>query len=103
MIRKMTYLASLVFLLVQVNRASALIFWMDGPDHLWSTAANWSPSTVHTRNDPASIDSPENTHCVIRDGIAAECETLRVGNDGCTTNLDITGGSLVAAGAYIGV
>ncbi len=104
MTRKMTYLASLVLLLVQVNRASALISWdAGGRDLFWSTAANWSGDTVPTRNDAASIDAPENTHCVIRDGITAECETLRVGNNGCTTNLDITGGSLVAAGAYIGV
>jgi hypothetical protein len=104
MTRKMIHLASLVLLLIQVNRASALIFWDDGgPDHLWSTAANWSPDTVPTRNDAASIDGPEGTHCVIRDGIAAECETLRVGNGSVTTNLDITGGSLVAAGAYVGV
>ncbi|MEJ2704058.1 MAG: hypothetical protein P8Z79_16595, partial [Sedimentisphaerales bacterium] len=50
-----------------------------------------------------SIDDPEDTHCQITDGIIAECETLRVGNGGVTTNLDISGGSLTAAGAYIGV
>jgi hypothetical protein len=33
----------------------------------------------------------------------AECETLRVGNALSTTNLDISGGSLTVAGAYIGV
>jgi len=103
MTRKMMYLASLVLLLVPIDRASALIFWTDGRDHLWSTPGNWTPATVPTRNDPASIDQPENTHCIIPAGYAAECETLRVGNGGCTTNLDITGGSLAAAGAYIGV
>ncbi len=104
MFTRMTCLVSLVLLLVQINSASALISWDDGgPDHLWSTAANWSPDAVPGRIDAASIDGPENTHCVIQDGIAAECETLRVGNGGLTTNLDITGGSLVAAGAYIGV
>jgi hypothetical protein len=104
MFRKMTYLVFLVLLLVRVNSVSALIFWDNGgTDRLWSTAANWNPNTVPSRFDAASIDQPENTHCVIQAGIAAQCETLRVGNGGVTTNLDITGGSLSAAGAYIGV
>ena len=101
---RMTCLVSLVLLLVQVHSASALISWdAGGTDDLWSTAANWSPDAVPGRIDAASIDQPENTHCVIQAGIAAECETLRVGNGGVKTNLDITGGSLWAAGAYIGV
>jgi len=104
MIRKMMFLVSLVLLLVQVNSASALISWDDGGgDHLWSTAANWSPDIVPGSIDAASIDGPENTHCVIQAGIIAVCETLRVGNGGVTTNLDISGGSLLASGAYIGV
>lgn len=104
MIRKMAFLVSLVLLLVQVNSASALISWdAGGTDRLWSTAANWSPDTVPTRLDAASIDQPDKTHCVIQAGITAFCETLRVGNAGCTANLDITGGSLSASGAYIGV
>jgi hypothetical protein len=97
-------LVSFVLLLVQVNSASALISWDDGGgDHLWSTATNWSPDTVPSRIDAASIDQPANTHCVIQAGITAVCETLRVGNSGFTTNLDIRGGSLSASGAYIGV
>ena len=104
MIRKMARLVSLVLLLVQVNSASALISWNDSAgDHLWSAAANWDSGTVPRRVDAASIDQPENTHCVVQAGITAFCETLRVGNAGCTTNLDIKGGSLSAAGAYIGV
>jgi hypothetical protein len=104
MFKKMTYLISLVLLLVQFQSASAQIMWTDnGPDHLWSTVANWSPQTIPTSLDAASIDSPENTHCQITDDIIAECETLRVGNSSFTTNLDISGGSLTAAGAYVGV
>ncbi len=104
MFGKMTWGVLWILLLVQVHSASALISWdRGGTDDLWSTAANWNPNTVPSRTDAASIDQPENTHCVIQAGIAAECETLRVGNGGLTTNLDITGGSLSAAGAYIGV
>jgi hypothetical protein len=104
MLKKMTYLISLVLLLVQFQSASAQIMWTDsGPDHLWSTVANWSPQTLPSSLDAASIDSPDNTHCQITDGIIAECETLRVGNAISTTNLDISGGSLTAAGAYVGV
>ena len=101
---KMTYVVCLVLLLVPLHRASAMISWTDaGADSLWSTPQNWNTNTAPTAIDPASIDQPENTRCVVQDGMIAECETLRVGNGGLTTNLDITGGSLTASGAYIGV
>lgn len=104
MSRNMTSLVAFVLSLILVNSASALISWdRGGRDDLWSTASNWSPDTVPTRVDAASIDQPENTHCVVQEGITAACETLRVGNGGVTTNLDIRGGSLAASGAYIGV
>jgi len=104
MLKKMKCLTALVLLAVQLESASAQILWSDsGPDHLWSTADNWSPQTIPTSLDSASIDSPDNTHCEITDGITAECETLRVGNSSFTANLDISGGSLTAAGAYVGV
>ena len=104
MFKKMTCLIALVLPLVMLNSASALIFWdAGGYDQLWSTPTNWSTDTIPTSIDPVSIDDPENTHCEIEDGIIAVCETLRVGNGGATTNLDISGGSLTAAGAYVGV
>ena len=104
MFKKMSLLIAFVLLLVQFQNASAQTMWSDsGPDHLWSTAANWSPQNVPTSLDAASIDAPDNTHCEITEGIIAECETLRVDNSVYTTNLDISGGSLTAAGAYIGV
>jgi hypothetical protein len=104
MFKKITILVSLVLLLVQFENASAIIFWTDsGPDHLWSTINNWSPQSIPTEIDAVSIDDPENTHCQVQEGIIAICETLRVGNASYTTNLDISGGSLTAAGAYVGV
>ena len=104
MLKKMTCLISLFLLLGHIEGGSAQIMWSDsGPDHLWSTIANWSPQQMPTNLDAASIDSPGDTHCEIREDIIAECETLRVGNGGFTTNLDISGGSLTAAGAYVGV
>jgi len=104
MFKKITFLISLVLLLVQLQNASAQIMWSDdGPDHLWSTVTNWGSGNIPTALDSVSIDAPDNTHCEIQDGITAECETLRVGNAGSTTNLDISGGSLTAAGAYVGV
>ena len=104
MFKKMTCLIALVLPLVLLNSASAQIMWDEGGfDQLWSTAANWSTDTIPTSIDPVSIDDPMNTHCEIKDGITAVCETLRVGNGGSKTNLDISGGSLTAAGAYIGV
>lgn len=104
MFRKMTCAVSLVLSLVLLNGASAQIMWDDdGADHLWGTPENWLGDTVPGPLDSASIDQPADTHCVIAEGITAECETLRVGNGGVPTNLDITGGSLTAAGAYVGV
>ncbi len=104
MFKKMTCLIALVLPLVLLNSASAQIFWdPGGSDNLWSTATNWDTDAIPTDIDPVSIDYPENTHCEVTDGITAECETLRVGNGGGTTYLDISGGSLTATGAYIGV
>jgi len=104
MFKKMTCLIALVLPLVMLNSASAQVLWdAGGYDDLWTTAANWSGDTLPASIDPVSIDDPENAHCIIEDGIDVECETLRVGNGGTTTNLDITGGSLTATGAYVGV
>jgi len=104
MFKQMMCLMSLALPLILLNSASAMIFWDDGgPDHLWSTATNWSPDNIPTSIDPVSIDYPDNTHCQIEEGIIAECETLRVGNSSFIANLDISGGSLTATGAYIGV
>ncbi len=104
MSEKIAYVVLLAVLLVPLQQTSALISWTDGgADSLWSTPQNWNTNTVPTAIDAASIDQPENTRCVVQEGIIAICETLRVGNGGLTTNLDITGGSLTASGAYIGV
>ncbi|MFZ2148037.1 MAG: hypothetical protein WAV28_12520, partial [Sedimentisphaerales bacterium] len=104
MFKKITCLIALVLPLVLFDSASAIIYWDEGgADQLWSTTKNWSPDTVPTSIDPVSIDDPDNTHCEIQDGITAQCETLRVGNSSVTTNLDISGGSLSASGAYVGV
>jgi hypothetical protein len=105
MFKKMTCLISFVLPLVLFDSASAQILYWDagGTDKLWSTPANWSTNTVPTGADDVSIDEPANTHCVIQAGITAQCVTLRVGNSSVTTNLDISGGSLSASGAYVGV
>jgi len=104
MSRKMMCLVSLSLSLILLSSASAQFMWSDaGPDSLWSTPENWIEGAVPGSLDSASIDQPPDTHCVIEDGIDAVCETLRVGNGGVPTNLDITGGSLTAGGAYIGV
>ncbi|MHC4437286.1 MAG: hypothetical protein ACYS3S_08000 [Planctomycetota bacterium] len=105
MFKKMMSLISLVLPLVMLNNASAqIIFWTaDGYDDLWSNIDNWDTNLLPTEANAVSIDDPMNTHCVVAEGIEAICETLRVANSGATTNLDITGGSLTAAGVYIGV
>ena len=104
MFKKMTCLISFVLPLFLFDSASAIISWDEGgADQLWSTTTNWSSDIVPTSADSVSIDQPDDTHCEIQDGITAQCSTLRVGNSSFTTNLDISGGSLSADGAYIGV
>jgi hypothetical protein len=104
MIKKMVCLITLVLSLVMLNSASAQVKWTaEGYDDLWSNPDNWDGDLVPTDVNAVSIDSPANTLCIIEEGIEAVCETLRVGNGGATTYLKITGGSLTAAGAYIGV
>ena len=79
--------------------------WTDsGPDQLFSTAENWNPQAVPSAADDMFVDQPDNTHCVVPEGVVGECGTLRVGNSGSTTNLDIAGGTFnVTGGCYIGV
>jgi len=104
MFKKMICLITLVLLLVMLNSASAQIKWTAaGYDDLWSNIANWDSDMLPTEVNAVSIDDPPNALCIITDGIDAVCETLRVGNGGATASLEINGGSLTAAGAYIGV
>jgi hypothetical protein len=104
MLKKMLCLITVVLPLILANSASAQVLWTaEGYDDLWSNPDNWDGDLVPTDVNAVSIDSPANTICIIEEGIEAVCETLRVGNGGATTYLEITGGSLTAAGAYIGV
>jgi len=79
--------------------------WTDGGvDQLFSNPANWSTDAAPTDADDMFVDAPDETHCIVTDGVEGECGTLRVGNSGNTTNLDITGGTFtVKGGCYIGV
>ncbi len=79
--------------------------WNDtGLDQLFSNPANWNTGAVPTAADDMFVDAPDETHCIVADGVDGQCGTLRVGNSGNTTNLDITGGIFtVKGGCYIGV
>lgn len=79
--------------------------WTDaGPDQLFSTPENWDPRAVPTAADDMFVDGPDGTHCEVPVGVDGQCGTLRVGNSGNTTHLDITGGTFaVKGGCYIGV
>ncbi|MCP4450932.1 MAG: hypothetical protein GY809_05680 [Planctomycetes bacterium] len=76
----------------------------DGPDQLFSNPANWDTGAAPAAADNMFVDTPDETHCIVTDGVEGQCGTLRVGNSGNTTNLDITGGTFtVKGGCYIGV
>jgi hypothetical protein len=97
--------AVILMLSLVVNVRAVETFWNDsGPDQLFSTPENWSTQAVPSAADDMFVDQPDGTHCVVPAGVTGECGTLRVGNSGFTTNLDITGGTFnVTGGCYIGV
>jgi len=99
MCKKMFYLVCLSLLLSSVVDA-ADIQWTDlGPDHLWSTPANWDLGTVPTSADEVRIDVPAAVAPngpVIQEGIAAEAKGIFTEAAGEST-LTMTGGSLVIA------
>lgn len=79
--------------------------WTDGgAGQLFSTPDNWNTGAAPTASDDMFVDQPDETHCIVAEGVDGQCGTLRVGNSGNTTNLDITGGTFtVKGGCYIGV
>ena len=97
--------AVVLVLCLTLNLRAVETHWTDaGPDQLFSTAENWNPQAVPTAVDDMFVDQPDLTHCVVPEGVTGECGTLRVGNSGSTTHLDITGGTFnVTGGCYIGV
>ena len=76
----------------------------DGADQLFSNPENWNTGAAPTSADDMFVDGPDETHCIVTDGVDGQCGTLRVGNSGNTTNLDMAGGAFtVKGGCYIGV
>ncbi len=97
-------LVLLVLCLVMGAQAVETRWTDDGPDHLFDNPANWNTGVAPTAADDMFVDAPDETHCIVTDGVEGQCGTLRVGNSGNTTNLDITGGTFtVKGGCYIGV
>lgn len=106
MFKKLTHSIAVVLVLALVVSVGAVeTRWTGGGgDELFNTPANWNTGAAPTAKDDMFIDQPEGTHCVVPEGVTGECGTLRVGNSGFTTNLDITGGTFnVTGGCYIGV
>ena len=74
-----------------------------GSSDLWSDGENWDSHSAPTAGAYASVDVPADTVCRITAGTAAACLTLRVGNDVYATFVEMEGGTLSTADAYIGV
>ena len=92
--KKWIYSVSVVLVLSLVVDVQAVAtHWSGaGPDSLFSTPENWNPQAVPTAADDMFVDQPDGTYCVVPAGVDGECGTLRVGNSGFATNLDIAGG-----------
>jgi len=106
MCKKLICLVSVILVLSLVVDLQAVeTHWTDnGLDQLFSTPENWSTGAFPTASDDMFVDAPDETHCIVTDGVDGQCGTLRVGNSGNTTNLDITGGTFtIKGGCYIGV
>ena len=96
MSKKLIYLISSVLVLGSVSNA-ATIHWTDlGPDHLWSTGANWESNKVPTSSDEVYIDVPAAkapNGPIIQDGIDAKALGLACEVAGEPT-MTMTGGTL---------
>ncbi|MFZ2145597.1 MAG: hypothetical protein WAV28_00135 [Sedimentisphaerales bacterium] len=96
MSKKLIYLISFVLVLGSVSNA-ATVHWTDrGPDHLWSTPANWESNKVPGVSDDAYIDVPAAkapNGPVIQDGINAKIHGLGCEVAGEPT-MTMTGGTL---------
>lgn len=99
MFKRLFLLACFVLMLGSVSNA-ANIQWTDlGPDHLWSTPANWDLGGVPALADEVRIDVPAAAAPngpVIQDGIVAQAKGIFTEAPGEPT-LTMTGGSLEVA------
>ncbi len=101
MYKKCICLISLVFLLGMVGNVSAVDRnWTNGNgDRLWSTAANWSGSTIPTIADKAAIRNSAISGPIINSSTTAVANQIVVGDWSSTRDtLDMTGGILTTSG-----
>jgi hypothetical protein len=106
MYKKLFCLVAVVLMLSLVLDVQAVeTHWTDaGLDQLFGTPENWNTGAAPTAADHMFVDAPDETHCIVPEGVEGQCDTLRVGNSTNTTNLDIAGGTFtVKGGCYIGV
>jgi len=99
MFKRLFLLACLFLMLGSAGNAADIRWTGLGPDHLWSTPANWDLGTVPTPADEVRIDVPAAATPngpVIQDGITAEAKGIFTEAAGEST-LTMTGGSLVLA------
>jgi hypothetical protein len=101
MSKKLFCLASLVLVLGLVGEVQAAdVVWTDaGPDHLWSTPANWDTGTLPTAADFVRIDMlPGPT--IANEGAVGNF--VAVGHQGATGALTVDGGTLTTTQLRLG-
>ena len=101
--KKHRYIGMVLLLVGSVaGQALAAVIWNGaGADDLWSTTANWD-SGVPGATDDAYL-APNGATVLIDGTVAAVANHVRVANTAGAVSLDITGGTLDAAGViYLG-
>jgi len=102
MCKKLIYLVCFVVVLgLVVDVQAANVDWTDaGPDHLWSTATNWSSGTLPTIADTARIGLLPGPIIANEDVVV---DALYVGYGNTTGELTVDGGTFVTSGwAFVG-
>jgi len=80
-----------------------------GADHLWTTPENWQCVKPDCNQPPDSFDTTaqckiDGTICQITDGMDVVCKAFNIARDGCTNEVEISGGTLTyTGGLMIGV
>jgi len=99
MCKKFIYFIPFILILVLAGNTLAVTIEWDGggATNLWNVPENWVGDTEPNASQEARIDIAD-ANCLIDSSVAAECYAFHVGYDTGPCYLNMTGGTLTAAG-----